>query len=122
MRLLHLEDDKFDIELTGIWCSSQWPGTEIVAVSNRSDYLMALRDQQFDGIVSDSEVSGLVGAEAVKLARLYAPAVPFVFLCGTMSDDSRHNLLAAGADAVVSKNEPDEVRETFARLFRGSNP
>jgi CheY-like chemotaxis protein len=118
MKLLHLEDNQFDLELTGLWFLREWPGSEIVPVTTRSQYLVALRGGNFDGIVSDSEVSGLMGAEAVKLARLYAPSVPFVFLCGTMSETNRDALIAAGADAVVSKNEPEQMRAAFARLFK----
>jgi CheY-like chemotaxis protein len=118
VNLLHLEDDANDLELFAVWCRDQWPECSMTPARDRDTYIAALRSGQFTGIVSDSGLHNLTGAEAVALARAYAPALPFVFLCGAMSPEKKAELTAAKPDALVSKDDPKAVREIFMRLFR----
>jgi CheY-like chemotaxis protein len=118
VKLLLLEDDPFDIELTQIGCRDAWVDCEIEAVGNRRDYLAALERGGFDGIISDSGVADLGGDEALRFARERAPGVPFIFLCGAVSGERREELLAAGPDAMVSKDNRDQVIAALQRHFR----
>ena len=44
------------------------------------------------------EIARQVGADAVRVARLAAPALPYVFYCGTMSETKRAELAALRAE------------------------
>jgi CheY-like chemotaxis protein len=117
VNLLHLEDDPHDLELFAHWCRQQWPECTLRSVGTRQSYIDALRSGQFTGIVSDSGLHDLSGPEAVALARAYAPRIPFLFLCGTISPDKREEMMKAKPDAIVSKDDPKAVRAAFDRLF-----
>ena len=80
-----------------------------MAVSDRLAFLKALESGDFAGILSDSAVHDLVGPDAVRVARLVAPMMPYVFYCGTMSATKRADLLAAKPDGIFSKDRPEDL-------------
>jgi CheY-like chemotaxis protein len=109
VKLLYLEDDPRDVELLQMLCLHDEPDCEITAVSDRLAFLQALESGRFAGILSDSGVHDLAGPDAVRVARLLAPTLPYVFYCGTMAEAKRTGLLAAKPDGVFSKDRPDDL-------------
>lgn len=108
LKLLYLEDDVRDVELLLASCQLSEPDCEVTAAANRQEFLRALQGGKFDGIVSDSGVHDLFGADAVGLARKLAPGIPYLFLCGAMEPAKRQALLAARPDGIFSKDEPED--------------
>ena len=109
MRVLYLEDDRHDVELLESQLGRDEPDCEITPVEDRATFVAALQGGSYSGILSDSGVHDLFGADAVKLARSLAPGLPYVFLCGTMSDAKRADLAAAHPDGIFSKDRPGDV-------------
>lgn len=109
MKLIYLEDDPRDVELMQLMCGRNEPDCELTAVTSRAAFVAALQTGRFDGVLSDSSVHDLFGADAVRLARRLAPAVPYVFLCGAMDDAKRADLVAAKPDGIFSKDRPADV-------------
>ena len=109
MRLLYLEDDRHDVELLEMQLGHDAPDCEITPVEDRATFVAALQSGGYAGILSDSGVHDLFGSDAVKLARSLAPGLPYVFLCGMMSDAKRADLLAANPDGIFSKDRPGDV-------------
>jgi CheY-like chemotaxis protein len=109
VKVLHLEDDLRDIELLRATCAHREPDCQLTAVMDRATFVAALQTRRYDGILSDSGVHDLFGADAVKLARSLAPGLPYVFLCGLMGDAKRADLLAAKPDGVFSKDRAEDV-------------
>lgn len=116
LKLLFLEDDRRDIELLELQLQREEPDCELTAVGSRADFVAALQRGGYGGILSDSGVHDLFGADAVKLARGLAPGIPYVFLCGIMSDTKRADLLAAKPDGLFSKDQPEDVGSAIALL------
>ena len=119
MKLLYLEDDPRDVELLQMLCEQEASDCEITPVMDRESFVAALASGVYEGILSDSAVFNLPGAEAVKLARSLAPKLPYVFYCGAMSQTKRAELLAAGPDGVLSKDQPEHIGQAIAILRRG---
>ena len=116
VKLLYLEDDLRDVELLQMVCLHQEPDCEITAVGDRMTFIKALESGEYAGILSDSGVHDLAGPDAVRVARLLAPALPYVFYCGTMADTKRTELTAAKADGIFSKDDPAGMGRAIALL------
>lgn len=126
VKLLYLEDDHQDVELLLMLCQQEAPDCEITAVGDRLAFIQALETGHYDGILSDSGVHDLAGPDALRVARLLAPALPYVFFCGLMSDTKRAGLLAAKPDGIFSKDRPEDLGLAIGLLRKlstgGSSP
>jgi CheY-like chemotaxis protein len=122
LKLVYLEDDSRDFELLQLACRENEPDCELSAAPSREAFMAALRSGRFDGILSDSGVHDLPGAEAVALARNLAPALPYVFLCGVMDPARRADLLAARPEGIFSKDRPEDAGRAIGllRKMRGN--
>jgi PAS domain S-box-containing protein len=120
MHLLHLEDSTADAELIAILIHREWPDCTIRHVANVTEYRAALHDGGFDLILSDYTLPGFDGLSALALARSHAPAVPFLFLSGTIGEERAVEALKRGATDYVLKDRPTRlipaVRQSFALL------
>jgi PAS domain S-box-containing protein len=120
MRLLHLEDSPADAELIERLLRQEWPVCQIQRVSALADYRSALAAGGFDLILSDYTLPGFDGLVALDLARQLAPAVPFIFLSGTLGEERAVEALKRGATDYVIKDRPGRlipsVRQAFALL------
>jgi CheY-like chemotaxis protein len=116
VKLLYLEDDPNDVELLQMLCLHQEPDCEITAVADRVAFVQALESGKYAGIISDSGVYDLTGPEAVRMARRLAPAMPYVFYCGTMADAKRAELAGAGPDGIFSKDNPEDLGTAIGLL------
>lgn len=122
VKLLYLEDDANDVELLQLACEQNEPDCEVTAAMSRAAFVAALQSGRFEGVLSDSGVHDLFGADAVKLSRSLAPALPYVFLCGAMSEAKRADLLAAKPDGIFSKDRPGSVGLAIGLLRKLSGP
>ncbi|MDZ7863158.1 response regulator [Acidovorax sp.] len=104
LRVLVLEDSRFDAELLVEALGGARPGARITVVSDEPRYLQALTEQRFDVILSDFELPGFSGGAALETARRHAPEVPFIFVSGVIGEDNAVELLKRGATDYVSKN------------------
>jgi DNA-binding NarL/FixJ family response regulator len=71
-------------------------------------------------VISDSNLPGFSGLEAMSLVHTLSPATPFLFFSG---DDQEHDVdiaLARGACGYVSKQHLARMPATVARLLADS--
>ena len=104
LRVLILEDSRFDAELLLEALRAARPGASATVVSDEPGYVQALTAQHFDVILSDFELPAFSGAAALEAARTMAPHVPFIFVSGVIGEDNAVELLKRGATDYVSKN------------------
>ncbi|MGV3683496.1 MAG: response regulator [Acidovorax sp.] len=104
LRVLILEDSRFDAELLLEALRAARPGASATVVSDEPGYVQALTGQHFDVILSDFELPAFSGAAALEAARTMAPHVPFIFVSGVIGEDNAVELLKRGATDYVSKN------------------
>lgn len=104
LRVLILEDSRFDAELLLEALRAARPGARATVVSDEPGYVQALTAQHFDVILSDFELPAFSGAAALEAARTMAPQVPFIFVSGVIGEDNAVELLKRGATDYVSKN------------------
>ena len=104
VRILMLEDVAADTELVerelhnaGIPCS-------LKRVETRDDFVKGLEEFAPDIILADYTLPSFDGMNALSIARERCPAVPFIFVSGTIGEELAIDALTKGAIDYVFKN------------------
>jgi len=103
-RILHLEDSPEDCELVHRLLVNDGIDCEITRCENREKYIADLEGKNFDLIFADCALPGFSGHHALELAQRHAPEIPFIFVSGTIEEDSAIESLRNGATDYVLKN------------------
>jgi PAS domain S-box-containing protein len=117
LRILNLEDSERDAELNEAMISARWPQCHLVRVDNREDFLTALEESALDLILCDYTMPGFDGLQALTLARAKRPEVPFLFVSGTIGEDSAIEALKNGATDYVLKHRLMRLIPAVARAL-----
>jgi len=104
LRILNLEDCQDDAELNKSMLSARWPCVEFQRVDTREDFTAALERGKVDLILSDYTMPGFGGQQALALAQKSSPHVPFLFVSGTIGEDTAIEALKNGATDYVLKH------------------
>lgn len=118
LRILNLEDNANDGALNNAMLSARWPQCEYVRVATRDDFLAALDAGGFDLILSDFSLPGFDGRAALDLARVRAPETPFLFVSGTIGEDTAVEALKNGATDYVLKHRLVRLIPAVDRALR----
>lgn len=118
LRILNLEDNESDAELNRVMISARWPHSELVRVDTRADFLNQLSQNKFDLIFSDYTMPGFDGREALQIAREKAPDTPFLFVSGTIGEDTAIEALKNGATDYVLKHRLMRLIPAVDRALR----
>lgn len=118
LRILNLEDNSDDAALNQAMLSARWPDCEFTQAFGRQEFLEALGRQQFDVILSDYTVPGFDGREALRLAHECCPETPFLFVSGTIGEDTAIEALKNGATDYVLKHRPMRLIPAVDRALR----
>jgi signal transduction histidine kinase len=102
-RILHLEDSPQDCEMVHRMLVRDGIDCEVVRCDNRDNFVRDLKEKDFDLIFADCTLPQFNGLHALELAREIAPGVPFIFVSGTIEEDSAIESLRSGATDYVLK-------------------
>lgn len=123
LRILHLEDNRDDIDLVRLALKRQRVDCELHAVSSGADYVDALENAKFDVILSDSGLPGYDGFAALTAARDRAPHTPFIVLSGYLHQDPRAGLEETrGIAARLAKSDLDKLGNVIQAAVAGTRP
>ena len=117
LRVLLIEDSQSDAELA-MWRLKEagYVCTFRCAV-NEIEMRAALRAELPDLILSDFSLPGFDGMSALAIARAEAPAVPCIFLSGTIGEERAIEALKCGAIDYVLKSNPKRLVPAVARAL-----
>ena len=118
LRILNLEDNRDDAELNQEMLSARWPDCQLIRVPGRAEYINALEAGGFDLILSDYTIPGFDGRQALQLAREKRPEIPFIFVSGTIGEDTAIEALKNGATDYVLKHRPIRLIPAVDRALR----
>ncbi|WP_066338677.1 hybrid sensor histidine kinase/response regulator [Azohydromonas lata] len=119
LQVLLLEDSRFDAELIGECLREHYPSSRLQVVSDEAGFAAALAAApQPQLVLSDYELPGFSGAQALELARVLAPQVPFIFVSGVIGEDNAVELLKRGATDYVSKSRLQRLPVVVERALR----
>jgi two-component system cell cycle sensor histidine kinase/response regulator CckA len=116
MKILHLEDNRIDAELTQHVFAAEWPDCAVTVVDNRDDFVRQLPGGH-DLILSDFNLVNFNGLEALHLAREKVPGTPFIFLSGTIGEERALEALRNGASDYVIKDRPKRLVPAVQRAL-----
>lgn len=118
MEILLLEDSTFDAELLLASLESTHPRARVTWVKDEPGLLGALETQRFDLILSDYQLPGFTGAEALALAQQRVPGTPFIFVSGVIGEENTVELLKRGATDYVMKGRLARLPVAIDRALR----
>ncbi len=120
MKILHLEDNRDDADLVRELLTNEWAECQIKVVASKREYSDELGRGNYDLILSDFSLVRFDGNEALKLAQVYAPATPFIFLSGNIGEDRAIEAVRSGAADYVLKDRVKRLVTAIRRALRES--
>jgi len=103
-RILHLEDSAPDCELVHHLLLSDGIDCEMIRCESREKFIESLEKKNFDLIFADCTLPHFNGLHALEMAHRHAPEIPFIFVSGTIAEDSAIESLRSGATDYVLKS------------------
>lgn len=118
LNVLIVEDFEVDVELTiralkraEIYCIPRRVDTE-------ADFSRELAAEPPDLILSDYTVPGFDAMEALAIARELHPEIPFIFVSGTMGEETAIHALKSGATDYVLKHDLTRLPSAVERALQ----
>ncbi len=102
MRILHLDDNRMDVELQDEFLKADGFIVESLRVNTGKDFTAALEQHDFDSVLADNAMPGFDGLSALKIAKEKAPHIPFIFVSGTLGEEVAIESLKHGPTANVA--------------------
>lgn len=117
-RLLHLEDDPVDAQLVLRLLQEGGLDVEINRVHTFDAFQRFLEHNSPALILADYTVPGVDVSKALQVARRMRPDVPFVFLSGTVGEDTAIETLKMGATDYVLKQRLGRLVPSVRRALQ----
>jgi two-component system cell cycle sensor histidine kinase/response regulator CckA len=117
-KILHLEDDRQDAELIHAVLGNGELACEITHVASGKAFPDALGQASFDLILSDFSLPDWTGLQALEWVKQKCPGTPFIFVSGTMGEDTAIGCLRSGATDYVLKQNLKRLAPAVQRALR----
>jgi len=104
LRVLHLEDAEVDHQLACAQLKRAGFEVHALRVDTEDAFRSALAGGPWDVVLSDFNVPGFTGAQALELLKREGPALPFVLLSGEIGEDTAVASMRDGASDYLLKN------------------
>ena len=116
-RLLLVEDNDDDAELLSLELTAAGLVFELRRVQTQAHLRAAMAAFDPHLVISDSNLPGFSGLEALSLVMELSPATPFLLFSGDDREHIASDALARGATGCVSKQHLDRMPATIASLL-----
>jgi signal transduction histidine kinase len=117
LRILLLEDSAFDAELLRESLRHTHPGARFTWVQDEERYVAEIAREAHDLILSDFQLPGYSGAQALDHAQQACPQIPFIFVSGVIGEDNAVDLLKRGATDYVIKGRLSRLPVAIERAL-----
>ena len=104
LSILHIEDSEEDSELIKHLLSKEGVKCDIKLVQTRAQVFDALQNESFDLILSDCKLPNFSGMHALEIAHALRPDTPFIFVSGTIGEETAIESLRSGAIDYILKD------------------
>ena len=121
--VLMVEDSDDDAQLLKRELQRQGFEPDVTRVDTGPDLRSALITRDWDVVISDHNMPGFSGDEALKLVKLFDPDLPFIVVSGTRGEEHAVDAMRAGASDFIVKTRlhrlaPVVERELLASALR----
>ncbi|KQP67723.1 response regulator [Methylobacterium sp. Leaf112] len=117
IRILHLEDSDLDAELVEAALDGMGRPYVIDRVMDRPDFAAAALPGRHDLILADFVLPTFDGISALAVAREQCPDTPFVFVSGTLGEETAVEALKNGAVDYITKQRLERLPRTVLRAL-----
>jgi signal transduction histidine kinase len=123
VNVLMVEDSEDDAQLLKRELQRQGFSPEVTRVDTGPALRSALADREWDVVISDHNMPGFSGDEALSLVKRFDPDLPFIVVSGTRGEEHAVDAMRAGASDFVIKTRlhrlaPVVERELVAASVR----
>jgi PAS domain S-box-containing protein len=118
LRILLLEDDPGDAELIQELFEVENFVCDVTRVQTRAEFLTALENTDIDLILADYKLPSFDGLSALNLTLNARPDLPFIFVSGTLGEDTAAEALKIGATDYVLKTRLSRLVPSVQRALR----
>jgi signal transduction histidine kinase len=105
LRFIHVEDSQEDSELVQHLLRADGFECDVKRVETRGELVSALQEPRWDLILSDNTLPQFRGQEALGIARATNPEIPFIFVSGTIGEETAIKSLHDSATDYVLKQQ-----------------
>jgi PAS domain S-box-containing protein len=106
---LFLEDVKKDTEILQEMLTDEGFDIQMDIVETEYEYVSKLKQNNYDIIFADFTLPNFNGQEALELAKMICPNIPFICISGTIGEDRAVELLKQGATDYVLKDRMERL-------------
>jgi signal transduction histidine kinase len=117
LRILHLEDSVEDSELIRQFLLKDNLNCVFHRVETRADFFEALQKEPVDLILADLKLPAFSGMDALEISRGLRSEIPFIFVSGTIGEETAINSLRNGATDYVLKGHFNRLGPAVRRAL-----
>ena len=118
IHILHLEDNPADAALVQSTIKSAGIACSITCVQERHEFVGALEHGGIDLILADFSLPAFDGLSAAEIVHTKWPAIPFIFVSGTLSEERAIDSIKGGATDYVLKNRLTRLAPVVRRAMQ----
>ncbi len=119
VRVLHIDDDAIDANIFARLLNASQPGFYAIShVENLASARLALREEYFDLVLLDVNLRESHGTTSIEYIQKCNAEVPIVCISGCSDESTAFEMVEAGAQDFISKNEMST--DQVARIVRFS--
>jgi CheY-like chemotaxis protein len=104
LNILHIEDSAEDSELITRLLTKNGMPCNVTRIDTRPEVFDALENNTYDLILADCKLPNFSGLRALEIAHALKPEIPFVFVSGTIGEETAIESLRNGATDYVLKD------------------
>jgi two-component system, cell cycle sensor histidine kinase and response regulator CckA len=117
LNILHIEDSKEDCELIQKLLSDNGFQCQVTRIETRPEVFEALEKNSYDLILADCKLPNFSGLQALEIAHALKPETPFVFVSGTIGEETAIETLRNGATDYVLKDRLSRLVPSVLRAL-----
>lgn len=118
IKILILEDEEADAELTKLYASSLEYDCEFCLAKNEKEYITCLEEDNPNLVISDYKLIGYDGVQALEYLQKVAPWIPFIMVTGTLGEELAVKIIKLGAADFLLKKNIASLPNSIIRVFR----
>ena len=118
LELLLLEDSQDDADLVLRALRKSGLQVNVRRVQTRETFQKAMDDGGWDLVLSDFNLPGFNGREALELFRTHDPETPFILVSGEIGEERAAELMRHGANDFVRKDRLERLAPAIERELR----
>ncbi len=117
VRLLILENEPRDVELTLLEMRASGFDVEWTRAEDREQFISALKSGKFDAIIAEHHLASWTGLEALKEARASRMDIPFLLVTGTLGEEAAVECLKQGVNDYILKHHLNRLPAALKRAL-----